>query len=166
MPECGECQRLGKRNRQLKNQLITAKTKLMNCRLEIKKLKKQSEENRPGKSYAQKSCLRGKIPVTNIPFSAKCFIRYRSSTWQHCWSWWSRTKWWPWTWRDWKSTRWNNRRRARLFFWWIPWDWNPYGHCLRARRRPGYCRRQVHLIAYTLYAYTKIFFFLFHSGDF
>lgn len=68
MPECGECQRLGKRNRQLKNQFITAKTKLMNCRLEIKKLKKQSEENRPGKSYAQKSCLRGKIPVTNIPF--------------------------------------------------------------------------------------------------
>ncbi|XP_078363789.1 uncharacterized protein LOC144648008 [Oculina patagonica] len=48
MPECVECKKLDKRNRVLKNQLITAKTKLNNCRLEIKKLKKQLEENRPG----------------------------------------------------------------------------------------------------------------------
>ena len=33
---------------QLNNQLITAKTKLRNSRAEVKKLKKQSQENRSG----------------------------------------------------------------------------------------------------------------------
>lgn len=48
MPECAECKRLIKRNRQLNNQLITTKTKLRDSRVEVKKLKKHSEENRAG----------------------------------------------------------------------------------------------------------------------
>ncbi|XP_067026650.1 uncharacterized protein [Acropora muricata] len=46
--ECSDCERLAKRNRVLKNQLITAKVKLRSSRLEVKKLKKHAKENRAG----------------------------------------------------------------------------------------------------------------------
>ncbi|XP_074634740.1 uncharacterized protein LOC141893240 isoform X2 [Acropora palmata] len=44
--ECSDCERLAKRNRVLKNQLITAKVKLRSSRLEVKKPKKHAKENR------------------------------------------------------------------------------------------------------------------------
>ena len=48
MPECANCVRLSKRNRQLSNQLITAQTKCKKSAKEIKVLKKQLEESISG----------------------------------------------------------------------------------------------------------------------
>lgn len=48
MPECANCVRLSKRNRQLSNQPITAQTKHKKSAKEVKALKKQLEENISG----------------------------------------------------------------------------------------------------------------------
>ena len=48
MPECANCVRLSKRNRQLRNQLITAQTKYKKSAKEMKALKKQFETNISG----------------------------------------------------------------------------------------------------------------------
>ena len=51
MPECANCVRLRKRNRQLSNQLITAQTKHRKSAKEVKALKKQFEKNMSGIFY-------------------------------------------------------------------------------------------------------------------
>ena len=51
MPECTNCVRLRKRNRQWSNQLITAQTKDRKSAKEMKALKKQFEKNLSGIFY-------------------------------------------------------------------------------------------------------------------
>lgn len=60
MAECANCVRLRKRNRQLSNQLITARTKNKKSAKEMKALKKQCEKNISGMLICgHKSCIKG-----------------------------------------------------------------------------------------------------------